>query len=129
MTGNAKAPSRLVRVRAAGLWVLKVLLAGVFFAAAVAKLAGHPMMVSEFETIGLGQGFRIFTGVVEVVAALMLIWPATAFLGALVLLAVCAGAFVAQAGPLHGDLVHVVVLTTMLLPVVWVTRPRAPRQA
>jgi uncharacterized membrane protein YphA (DoxX/SURF4 family) len=104
-------------------------LAAVFLAAAAAKLTGYPMMVSEFNTIGLGQWFRIFTGVVEVAGALMLLWPATAFLGALTLLAVCAGAFAAQAGPLHGDLAHVVVLAALLLPVAWATRPRSPRSA
>jgi len=129
MTGVEAVPPRLRQVGAVCLWGLKVMLAGVFFAAAVAKLAGHPMMVSEFEAIGLGQGFRLLTGVVEAAAALMLIWPATVFAGALILLAVCAGAFVAQAGPLHGDLVHVVVLAAMLLPVLWESRPAGLCQA
>lgn len=118
---------RARRLRAIGLWTLKGLLAVVFLAAAAAKLIGHPMMVSEFGMIGLGQGFRIFTGVVEAVAALMLLWPPSAFLGALVLLAVCAGAFVAQVGVLHGDLVHVVALALLVVPVAWGARPASAR--
>jgi hypothetical protein len=47
--------------------------------------------------------------------------------GALVLLAVCAGAFVAQVGPLHGDLIHVVVLAALVLGAAWTARPGARR--
>lgn len=114
------------RGRAPGvaLWVLKAAVAAVFAAAAAAKLTGQPMMVAEFGRIGLGQGFRIFTGLVEIAGAGLLIWPRTAFWGSLVLLAVSAGAFVAQAGPLHGDLVHVVVLAALVAVVAWAERPR-----
>ncbi|MDR3470515.1 MAG: DoxX family protein [Devosia sp.] len=113
-----------LRASVVGAWALKIALAAVFLLAAAAKLAGHPKMVAEFGLIGLGQGFRIFTGLVEVAGALLLLWPRTAFVGALILLAVCAGAFAAQAGPLHGDLVHVVVLALLLAVAAWQGRPR-----
>jgi len=125
MSRASRLAPRARRLRVAGMWTLKGLLAVMFLAAAAAKLIGHPMMVSEFEMIGFGQGFRIFTGLVELVAAFMLLWPPSAFLGALVLLAVCAGAFVAQVGVLHGDLVHVVALALLVAPVAWSTRPNA----
>lgn len=117
------------RLRAAGVWVLKIVIAGVFLLAAAAKISGQSMMVAEFGRIGLGQGFRIFTGAVEVAGALLLLWPSTAFLGALVLLGICAGAFVAQAGPLHGDLIHVVVLAALVLGAAWMARPGSHRAA
>lgn len=107
-----------------GVWALKACVAAVFLLAAGAKLAGESRMATEFAAIGLGQGFRLFTGVVEIAGALLLLWPKTAFLGAGVLLGVCAGAFIAQAGPLHGDLIHVVALAALLLPVLWWERPR-----
>ncbi|QUD90344.1 DoxX family protein [Phenylobacterium montanum] len=116
-------PKRWRRLSAAGAWALRFMLAAVFLLAAAAKLAGHPKMVAEFGVIGLGQGFRIFTGLVEVAGALLLFWPRTAFAGAIILLGVCAGAFAAQAGPLHGDLMHVVVLALLLALAAWSLRP------
>lgn len=115
------------RLRTTMAWGLKVAVAGVFLLAAGAKLSGQPMMVEEFGVIGLGQGFRIFTGAVEVAGALLLLWPRAAFLGALVLLGVCAGAFVAQAGPLHGDLIHVVILAILVLGAAWTAHPGGRR--
>ena len=55
-------------------WVLQVLLALVFLAAAGAKLASVPMMVQSFEEIGLGQGFRYVTAIVEIVGAIALLY-------------------------------------------------------
>lgn len=40
------------------LWIVQVLCAAAFLAAAMAKLTGQPMMVHVFARLGLGQGFR-----------------------------------------------------------------------
>jgi hypothetical protein len=45
------------------------------------------------------------------------------------LLAVCIGAFVAQIGPLHGDIVHVLVLGGLLAVLAWISRPSGLRSA
>jgi uncharacterized membrane protein YphA (DoxX/SURF4 family) len=119
------APDPLTR---AGVWGLKGLLALAFLAAAYLKLSGNPKMVAEFGEIGLGQGFRYLTGAIEVVGAALLLWPRSAFVGAVVLLGVCAGAFVAQVGPLHGDIVHVFVLGGLLALTAWISRPNALRR-
>ena len=42
---------------------------------------------------------------------------------ALILLGICAGALVAQIGPLHGDLIHVFVLGALLALAAWLSRP------
>ena len=102
-----------------GVWIIKVLLAAGYL-----KLSGAPKMVAEFGEIGLGQGFRYVTGGVEVIGTLLLLWPRTAFLGALVLLGICGGALVAQIGVLHGDLVHVFVLGGLVALIAWVSRPK-----
>jgi hypothetical protein len=120
---SAEAKPGVGRLKTIGLWALTCALAAIFLMAAGLKLSGHPKMVAEFGLIGFGQGFRIFTGLAEVAGALLLLWSRTAFLGALVLLAVCVGAFVAQVGPLHGDLVHVVVLAALLALAAWLRRP------
>ena len=108
---------------AIGGWVLKGLLALAFLAAATMKLTSQPHMVEEFGKLGLGQGFRYFTGALEVVAIALLLWPRASFFGALILLGVCGGAFIAQVGPLHGDLIHVFVLGGLAALAAWLARP------
>ena len=107
------------------IWILRVPLALAFGAAAFFKLSGAPMMVAEFGKIGLGQWFRYFTGATELAGVALVLWPRTTFYGTLVLLAVCVGAFVAQIGPLHGDVVHVIVLGAILVFAGYTTRPRS----
>jgi hypothetical protein len=62
------------------------------------------------------------TGASEVTGSVLLLWPLSAFFGALILLGVCSGTFLAQIGPLHGDLIHVFVLGSLLLLVAWLSR-------
>ena len=69
---------------AIALLVLKGLLALAFLAAAWLKLRGEEKMVAEFGQIGLGQWFRFVTGVIELCGAGLLLWPRTAFYGALI---------------------------------------------
>ena len=102
---------------------IKALLSLAFLAAAYLKLSSQPRMVAEFGQIGLGQGFRYVTGAIEVVGAALLLWPRTAFFGAMTLLGICGGALLAQVGPLHGDIVHVFVLGGLLALVAWLSRP------
>ena len=97
---------------------LRALLGLAFAAAAVMKLAGAPQMVSEFDTVGLGQWFRYVTGLIELVGALLLIRGSTVVAGASVLACVSIGAFFAQLLRLHGDVIHTVVLTSLLI---WLT--------
>ena len=66
-----------------GAWTLQGIVAAAFLAAGLAKLAGAPFMVGIFEQIGLGQWFRIVTGVVEVTGAVALLVPGFASIGAL----------------------------------------------
>jgi putative oxidoreductase len=111
------------RARVIWIWILRGLLALVFAAAGSAKLAGPSMLVAEFDAIGLGQWFRYVTGLTEIAGAVLLLMPRTVFFGALILLGVCCGAFVAQIGPLHGDVIHVFVLAALILLTLWLTRP------
>src|SRR2546426_8844203 len=67
-----QAPSR---GRVVGAWIVQGLLAAAFLAAGGAKLAGVPMMVQIFDQIGMGQWFRIVTGLVEVIGAVALVVP------------------------------------------------------
>src|SRR6266481_375718 len=66
-----------------GAWTLQGILAAAFLAAGFTKLAGVPFMVDLFEQIGLGQWFRVATGIVEVTGAVALLVPGLAPIGAL----------------------------------------------
>jgi uncharacterized membrane protein YphA (DoxX/SURF4 family) len=121
-TARAAGPGRW-RLFAA--WGLRALLALAFLGAATLKLSGDQKMVAEFGEIGFGQGFRYLTGAIEVAGVALLLWPRSTVVGAIVLLGICAGAFAAQIGPLHGDIVHVIVLGALLV-LSLVVRPPAP---
>ncbi len=103
-------------------WVLRVLVAGLFAFAAFMKLSGQPMMVEEFGVVGLGDWFRIFTGVVEIIGAAAVLYPATTAWGALLLLCVDAGAFIAQVTRIHQDWVHTIVIGAVIAALLYLTR-------
>jgi uncharacterized membrane protein YphA (DoxX/SURF4 family) len=69
--------------RRLGAWTLQVVVAAAFFAAGAAKLAGVTFMIQIFDQIGVGQWFRIVTGVVEIVGAFALVYPGMAAIGGL----------------------------------------------
>jgi putative oxidoreductase len=69
--------------RRIGAWTLQGILAAAFLAAGSAKLAGVPFMVELFDQIGIGQWFRVVTGVVELAGAVALVVPGLVSIGAL----------------------------------------------
>lgn len=77
-------------------WILQILVALAFFAAAGAKFAGVPQMVAAFERVGLGQWFRYFTAVLELAGAIAVLIPRYSFYGAVLLAIVMVGAIVAE---------------------------------
>jgi uncharacterized membrane protein YphA (DoxX/SURF4 family) len=89
------------RVGRVALWVLQVALAVVFVAAGGAKLAGAPAMVQLFDAVGVGQWLRHVTGLLEIAGAVLLLVPALAGLGALLLAVVMVGAVAAHLLVLH----------------------------
>lgn len=106
------------------LWVLRVLLAALFLFACFMKLSGQQMMIDEFNTIGLGQWFRYFTGLLELAGGVALLVPAASVYGAIVLLVVDAGALITQVAVLHGDWIHAIVIGALLAIVIYLQRDR-----
>ena len=104
------------------IWVLRVLVAGLFAFAGFMKLSGQPMMVEEFGVVGLGDWFRIFTGAVEILGAAAVLYPVTTAWGALVLLCVDVGAFIAQVTRIHQDWVHTIVIGAVICALLYLTR-------
>ena len=86
------------------------------------KLSGQPMIVQEFGFVGLGDWFRIFTGLVEIVGAAAVLYPVTTAWGALLLLCVDVGAFIAQVTRIHQDWVHTIVIGAVVAGLVYLTQ-------
>jgi len=114
-----QAPSR---GRVVGAWILQGLLAAAFLAAGGAKLAGVPMMVQIFDQIGLGQWFRVVTGLVEVAGAVALLVPGLAALGAAWLGATMFFAVLTHLFILHSSAMPAIILLTLNVLVVWLRR-------
>jgi putative oxidoreductase len=104
------------------LWILRILIAALFLFAAFMKLTGQPTMIEEFNTIGLGQWFRYLTGLLEVAGGIAILVPPVSVFGAILLLAVDAGAFVAQVAILHADWIHTIVIGAVLATVIYLQR-------
>jgi len=96
-----------------GLWVVRGLLALAFVAAGGAKLYGVPMLVEEFQHIGLGQWFRYATGGLEVMGAILLLLPRKAALGALLLICIMTGAVITHLFVIGGSPVPAIVLLAL----------------
>ena len=109
------------------LWILRILVAALFLFAAYAKLSGQKMMVEEFGTVGLGQWFRYFTAALEVTGGITLLIPRVSAFGALILLCVDAGAFVAQLTRLHGGVIHTLIIGAALAALIYLQREQLRR--
>ena len=108
----------------AALWVVKGLLALAFVAAGSAKLYGVPMLVEEFQHIGLGQWFRYFTGGLEIVGAILLLLPQRALFGALLLSCIMIGATFTHLFVIGGSPVPAIVLLVLNAVVAYAERGR-----
>ncbi|MDE2016103.1 MAG: DoxX family protein [Hyphomicrobiales bacterium] len=106
------------------IWALRVLAAALFLFAGFAKLSGQAMMVQEFARVGVGQWFRYFTGAMEIAGGVAALIPAFSPLGAVALLCVDAGAFVAQVSILHDDWIHTLVIGAALCALIYLQRGR-----
>jgi putative oxidoreductase len=108
--------------RRIGAWTVQVILAAAFLAAGFAKLAGEPFMVDLFTQIGIGQWFRLTTGVVEVTGAVALLVPGFASVGALWLGFTMVGAVTTHLFVLHTSPVPAIVLGLLNVVVVYLRR-------
>ncbi|KPN91383.1 DoxX family protein [Pseudomonas nunensis] len=101
---------------------LRLIAALVFLAAGGAKLAGVPMMVEIFEHIGLGQWFRIATGLIEISAAVALFIPVTIGLGGLLLAITMCVAIFTHLFVIEGRPVPAILLLLITASIAWLHR-------
>lgn len=104
------------------LWVIQILCAAAFLAAATAKLTSQPMMVDVFARLGLGQGFRYVTAMVEVVGAIGLLIPKFAGKAAALLATTMAFALIAHLTRLGGNPGPAILLLVLTSAIAWVRR-------
>jgi uncharacterized membrane protein YphA (DoxX/SURF4 family) len=103
---------------------VKGLVAAVFLAAGGAKLAGVPMLVEEFEHIGLGQWFRYLTGALEVAGAVAILVPSVAAFGAVLLSCIMVGAIATHLFVIGGSAAPAIVLLGLSAIIAWSHRER-----
>ncbi len=115
----ASAPSRWSSI---ALWIVRALLALAFAAAGAAKLYGVPMLVEEFEHIGLGQWFRYLTGTLELLGAVLILAPSLVAFGALLLICVMIGATLTHLFVIGGSPVPALVLMALSVIVAYAKR-------
>lgn len=113
-------------------WTLRILGAAAFLAAGGAKLAGVAMMVEVFNAIGIGQWLRVVTGLVEVIAAVALLVPATAAFGGVLLalmMLVATGVHLFVIGGSPVPALVLMLITGAVAWIEWARFNRMPRQA
>jgi hypothetical protein len=87
---------RLSNIPFAVSWALQLIVAGILLQTLFFKFTGAAESVYIFSTLGAEPWGRIGSGVIELIAALLLLYPATITIGALLALGVITGAIVSH---------------------------------
>ena len=124
MTKLFASPAPMPRWKTWTLWGAQALLALAFFAAGGQKLLAVPAMVDLFASIGFGQWFRVLTGWVEVSAAVLVLVPRTAWIGAALIVCTMIGAVLTHLVLIGGSAVPALVLLLLAGFVLWGRTPR-----
>jgi putative oxidoreductase len=117
--GRGSEAARRSRGLTALLGTLQILSAAMFLFAGSHKLTGGEDMVQAFATIGLGQWFRYFTGVLEVASAIALLIPAVAAYGAAALAVTMVGAIITHLFIIGGNPAPAIVLLVFTATIAW----------
>lgn len=75
-----------------GIWVLRILAALIMLQTLYFKFSAHPQSVKLFTELGMEPWGRIGTGVFEVIASILILYPRTTFAGAALGIGLMSGA-------------------------------------
>lgn len=78
-------------------WILQLVVAGILFQTLFFKFTGAEESVYIFSTLGIEPWGRIASGIAELLVVLLILYPPTAAVGALLALGVITGALVSHA--------------------------------
>jgi uncharacterized membrane protein YphA (DoxX/SURF4 family) len=82
----------IMKVNTVFIWVLRLLAAVIMLQTLYFKFTGHEQSVALFTQLGMEPWGRIFTGVMELVASILILYPRTTGWGAALGLALMGGA-------------------------------------
>jgi uncharacterized membrane protein YphA (DoxX/SURF4 family) len=77
-------------------WALRIVAAGILLQTLYFKFTGQPESVELFTKLGVEPWGRIGTGVIELIASILILIPATTFIGATFAACVMVGAIVSH---------------------------------
>ncbi len=77
-------------------WVLRIVAAGILLQTLFFKFTGAPESVYIFSTLGAEPWGRIGSGIAELIAAVLLLVPRTAWMGAIMAMGIMAGAILSH---------------------------------
>ena len=77
-------------------WILQLIVAGILFQTLFFKFTGAEESVYVFSTLGIEPWGRFASGIAELAVVVLILWPATAALGALLGLGVITGALLSH---------------------------------
>ena len=86
----------LPKTQAVVSWFLQLAVAGILLQTLYFKFTGAEESVYIFSTLGIEPWGRIGSGAVELVASILILWPATTPIGAIVAMGVMSGAIVSH---------------------------------
>jgi hypothetical protein len=127
LTNDSPGVYRTGKAGNVALWVLQIAAAAMLGMAGFAKLTGAPEMIALFDAVGVGQWFRYATGALEVLGAVLLLVPALAGVGALVLASVMLGAVLTHLFLIGGSPVMPLVLLVVVAVIAYARRDRTLR--
>src|SRR5882757_6507978 len=81
-----------MKLRMIILWILRLLAAVILLQTLYFKFTAHPQSVLLFTTLGMEPWGRIGTGVLELIASVLILYPRTTIFGALIGVGVMSGA-------------------------------------
>jgi putative oxidoreductase len=105
--------------------ILQCLVAASFLMSGASKLAGALRMVELFQAIGIGQWFRYFTGGLECVCAVGLLFPRTTWISAALLAITMLGAIITHLFIVGGNPAVPIVLLVLTATIARMRRPAA----
>jgi uncharacterized membrane protein YphA (DoxX/SURF4 family) len=116
------------------LWICRIVAAIIMVQTLYFKFTGAPESIYIFTTVGMEPAGRIGSGIVELIASILLLIPATSWLGALMGLGVISGALFFHLTKLgievQGDggqlFIYAIIVFVCCATVAWISRKQIP---